>query len=288
MSVNASFFLSSTEDKCVYNGASIDASDLTTNGNLCAYIPGVNRVWACSAPDRVCWSYDQTCKGGSTTTPDDTQIYCGSNGAEWCCSDQEECTRTPGQINVCWGLWRNPTYNMTDAEALLYNQEHYSVLASTTTAASASASAAASTAATTSAPATNAASASASASASSAASAAAAASSSSSSASSLSSGAVAGIAVGCVVGGVALAGIAGLIFWRRRRRGGSSDGGATSTPDAATEQKYREGDGEALSHELHSEAQVYEAEGSAVYARDGGQAKVGGAGTHELPGQRYA
>ncbi|KKY15471.1 putative conserved hypothetical protein [Diplodia seriata] len=128
MSVNATFFLSTTEDKCVYNGASIDASGLTTNGNLCAYVEGMNRVWACSAPDRVCWSWDQACKGGDATTPDDSQNYCSSNGAEWCCSKADECTRTPGQINICWGLWRNPTYNMTDAEALLYNQEHYSAL----------------------------------------------------------------------------------------------------------------------------------------------------------------
>lgn len=52
MSVNATFFLSNTVDKCIYNGASIDANDLTANGNLCAYVEGVNRVWACSAPDR--------------------------------------------------------------------------------------------------------------------------------------------------------------------------------------------------------------------------------------------
>ncbi|KAL0263046.1 hypothetical protein SLS55_002021 [Diplodia seriata] len=303
-------------DKCVYNGASIDASGLTTNGNLCAYVEGMNRVWACSAPDRygttththppltsagrptnrpnrVCWSWDQACKGGDATTPDDSQNYCSSNGAEWCCSKADECTRTPGQINICWGLWRNPTYNMTDAEALLYNQEHYSALPSTTTTSSATAAATSTSAA----PPTNAAEASASSSASAAAASASASgsSSSSSSSSSLSSGAVAGIAVGCVVGGIALAGIAGLLFWRRRKR----SGGGAAAPGWAGEQQLQHepkyhgvGDdgGAPLSHELHTENQVFEAEGSPGYAPGGSPTKTGttGDGTHEMPGGRFA
>ncbi|KAB2574733.1 hypothetical protein BFW01_g8361 [Lasiodiplodia theobromae] len=281
MSVNATFFLSSTVDKCIYNGASIDANDLTANGNLCAYVEGVNRVWACSAPDRVCWTYSQTCKGGDSTTPDDSQIACSSNGDEWCCTENDECTRTPGQINICWGLWRNPVFNMSSSEALVYNQEHYSTLASTTTSAAASTS--------TSPPATNAAEASSAASASASTTASASASSQATAeagSSSLSTGAVAGIAVGCAVGGIALAGLAGLLIWRRRKRSGSG-----ATPQWANDQSAvepKQSGSEPLSHELHTDNQLHEADGSPVYfQQQQGGTPPKSSGTHELPGQRY-
>ncbi|KAF4538847.1 uncharacterized protein LTHEOB_1201 [Lasiodiplodia theobromae] len=268
MSVNASFFLSSNVDKCVYNGASIDANDLTANGNLCA----------------VCWTWSQTCKGGDSTTPDDSQIYCSSNEAEWCCTQNDECTRTPGQINICWGLFKNPVYNMSSSEALVYNQEHYSTLGSTTTSAAASTSA--------SPPATNAAEASSATSTTTSTSASTSASSQATAAaggSSLSTGAVTGIAVGCALGGVALAGLAGLLIWRRRRRSGIG-----ATPRWANDQSAAEpkqSGSEPLSHELHTDNQLHEADGNPMYFQQ--QQQQGGAppksqGAHELPGQQHS
>ncbi|KAG6356916.1 hypothetical protein INS49_014791 [Diaporthe citri] len=53
MSVDASFFRSTVKDRCIYDGASMQAGNNTMSGNLCAYVEGETRVWACSASDSV-------------------------------------------------------------------------------------------------------------------------------------------------------------------------------------------------------------------------------------------
>lgn len=52
MSVDVNFFRSTVKDRCSYDGASMVAGNNTMRGNLCAYVEGETRVWACAASDR--------------------------------------------------------------------------------------------------------------------------------------------------------------------------------------------------------------------------------------------
>ncbi|KAL2288829.1 hypothetical protein FJTKL_03483 [Diaporthe vaccinii] len=211
MSVDVNFFRSTVKDRCSYDGASMVAGNNTMRGNLCAYVEGETRVWACAASDRMCWTFSQDCSG------DDTQRQCSANGADWCCRAYETCTDIVGQINVCWGPWDNPLENMSASDALIYNQAHYPVLPSLTTASAAGSTATESPTAsdssasgltTTESPTASGSSTSGS----------TATEPQTASGSSLSLGSIIGIGVGCGVAGVALAAVVGFLLLRRRSR----------------------------------------------------------------------
>jgi hypothetical protein len=116
------FFYSLKQDACDYNGISFPATNQTANGDLCAYIPGTTPLllFACPAPDSVCWSFSKSCSGGNDTTPGNGQVAC-TNGTPntWCCNaEYESCTKTAGQINVCWAkTFDNPNKGVDPAAA---------------------------------------------------------------------------------------------------------------------------------------------------------------------------
>jgi hypothetical protein len=116
------FFYSLKQDACDFDGISFPATNQTANGDLCAYIPNTNPLllYACPAPDNVCWSFSKPCTGGNSTTPGDGQISCNNNTpSTWCCNNEyESCTRTTGQINVCWAkTFDNPNKGVDPAAA---------------------------------------------------------------------------------------------------------------------------------------------------------------------------
>jgi hypothetical protein len=116
------FFYSLVKDTCDYNGISFPATNNSANGDLCAYIPGTNPVllYACPAPDAVCWSFAKTCAGSNSTDPGPLQISCDNNSdTRWCCNaEYEECTQTAGQINVCWAkTFQNPNDGLAASAA---------------------------------------------------------------------------------------------------------------------------------------------------------------------------
>lgn len=159
----------------------------------------------------MCWTFSQDCSG------DDTQRQCSANGSDWCCRAYEACTDIVGQINVCWGPWENPLENMSAADALIYNQAHFPVLPSLTTASAAGSTATESATASDSSASGLTTTESPTASGSSAAG-FTDTDSPTASGSSLSLGSIIGIGVGCGVAGVALAAGVGFLFLRRRRR----------------------------------------------------------------------
>jgi hypothetical protein len=116
------FFYSLQNDSCDYDGETFPASNNTENGDLCAYIPGTNPtlLYACPAPDSVCWSFSRKCTGKNSTTPGTNQISCNNNGnTNWCCdSIYDSCTQSYGQINVCWGKnFVNPNKGVSPSAA---------------------------------------------------------------------------------------------------------------------------------------------------------------------------
>lgn len=113
-----------------------------------------------------------------------------------------------GQINVCWGPWDNPNENLSAPDALVYNQEHYPVLPSLSTASAIEPAATQSSTASNSSPAES-----------TTPSGSSATESSAASSPSPSLGSIIGIGVGCGVAGAALAAGIGFLLLRRRRRG---------------------------------------------------------------------
>ena len=76
---------------------------------------------------RTCWAWYQTCKGG-LATPGADQILCGpSNSYQWCCANDEFCTETIGQINICISSFQSPNKGLSAAEA---QQREFSALPS--------------------------------------------------------------------------------------------------------------------------------------------------------------
>ncbi|KAF2232553.1 hypothetical protein EV356DRAFT_534482 [Viridothelium virens] len=133
MSRDPVFFTSPTPNACSFNGTTIHADLNTQNGNLCAYISGIPRVWACPALNNVCWSWNYACHGGDDTTPDSTQQVCNNNGQTWCCSKEYElCTQTEGQASVCWATFANPNKDLNASEAVDFDSTAYPTLTSTT------------------------------------------------------------------------------------------------------------------------------------------------------------
>src|ERR1700760_2247021 len=82
------FYYSSKKDACDFNNQPFPAENQTVNGALCAYIPETNPIllYACPAPDNICWSPARKCTGATSTTPGSNQISCNNNTkSKWCC-----------------------------------------------------------------------------------------------------------------------------------------------------------------------------------------------------------
>lgn len=82
----------------------MSAPENTAHGSLCAYDSDSKIIWACPAPDSMCWGDAEDCHGENSTTAASNQLGC-PNGSPttWCCDLQaENCTETAGQINICW------------------------------------------------------------------------------------------------------------------------------------------------------------------------------------------
>lgn len=124
MSSSPIFFQPTTTDTCTYGNYSIDADQNTQNGDLCATIPSISQaLWACPAPNNVCWTWNHPCTGaspnGTDTTPGEGQYLYSKDGVSWCCLEGlEDCTRTGGQQNVCWAnTFANPLASVQQAVA---------------------------------------------------------------------------------------------------------------------------------------------------------------------------
>ncbi|OCK74759.1 hypothetical protein K432DRAFT_429842 [Lepidopterella palustris CBS 459.81] len=101
---NVTFFLSQIQDECSMDGVSLSAPENTAHGSLCAYDSVSKKIWACPAPDSMCWGMAESCTGGNSTTPASNQLGCPvGSPTSWCCDlVAENCTETSGQINICW------------------------------------------------------------------------------------------------------------------------------------------------------------------------------------------
>jgi len=108
MTANPVFFQSATPDTCAFGNYSIEAAQNSANGNLCATIPSIPQaVWACPAPETICWTWNHPCSGQAPNDTDETpgegQYLCSKDGGSWCClAGLEDCTRADGEQNVCW------------------------------------------------------------------------------------------------------------------------------------------------------------------------------------------
>ncbi|KAF2421142.1 hypothetical protein EJ08DRAFT_665273 [Tothia fuscella] len=76
-------------------------------------------LWACPAPDKVCWSKSKPCFGGNAVTPNEGQILCTAAAKSWCCNKGWEiCTGRQGQTDTCWAkTFENPLKDVAPAAA---------------------------------------------------------------------------------------------------------------------------------------------------------------------------
>ncbi|KAF2396632.1 hypothetical protein EJ06DRAFT_227330 [Trichodelitschia bisporula] len=109
------FFISPARDLCNYKGVRFSAANNTDRGGVCAYNRQNDRVYGCPAPDPDCWTFAETCRGG-TAKAGDGQRLCVANTNSWCCRVDEDCVRSSA-INVCISLFAPPTKNQPIAEA---------------------------------------------------------------------------------------------------------------------------------------------------------------------------
>ncbi|EON65709.1 hypothetical protein W97_04948 [Coniosporium apollinis CBS 100218] len=123
MAANPTFFISQTKDgdhvdTCRYGDVYMTAANNSMNGGLCAYEADRQLIYACPAPDSICWALAPDCTGGNSVTPGTGQIRCGQpETAVWCCDEAQDCTQAPRQINVCWGKFENPNKGLSPEAA---------------------------------------------------------------------------------------------------------------------------------------------------------------------------